>query len=100
MVRSYTQHTYCDRFAKRGWVYEDGTLSIKAHLWLLNGYACSESSNGGHAVTVPCKPSFDPLECGLLHFVRKAEVRAYLDKLTKTHHVTCDDGTPLDKLGA
>ena len=37
MVRSYVQRTYCDRFAKRGWVYEDGMLSIEAHLWLMHG---------------------------------------------------------------
>jgi hypothetical protein len=49
---------------------------------------------------VPCEPSFDPLECALLHFVRRAEAQAYIHELTKSHHVTCDDGTPLDKLGA
>jgi len=101
MVRSYVQRTYCDRFAKHGWVYEDGTLSIKAHLWLMNGYACSEgSSDGGPTRTVACDPSYESYECGLLHFVRRAEVRAYLAKLTEKHHVVCDDGTPLDKLGA
>ena len=42
IVQSYIQRTYCDRFAKHGWVYEDGTLSIKAHLWVMNGYTCSE----------------------------------------------------------
>jgi hypothetical protein len=39
-------------------------------------------------------------ECGLLHFVRRAEAQAYIHELTKTHHVVCDDGTPLDELGA
>jgi hypothetical protein len=28
------------------------------------------------------------------------EVRAYIRKLERTQTVTCDDGTPLDKLGA
>jgi hypothetical protein len=100
MVRSYIQRTYCDRFAKQGWVYEDGTLSIKAQLWVMHGYTCSEANSDQPAVTVPCKPSFDPLECALLHFVRRAEAQAYIHQLTKSHHVTCDDGTPLDKLGA
>jgi hypothetical protein len=101
IVRHYLRRTYCDRFAQRGWVYEDGSLSIKAQLWLMNGYACSAgSSNGGPAVTVPCDPSYESFECGLLHVVRRAEVQAYLDKLTRTHHVVCDDGTPLDELGA
>ncbi len=102
MVRSYVQHTYCDRFAKHGWVYEDGTLSIKAHVWLMHARTCAaeESTSGGPAVTVPCEPSFDPLECALLHYVRRAQVQAYIRELKKTHRVTCDDGTPLGKLGA
>ena len=99
MVRSYIERTYCDRFARNGWVYDDGTLSIKAHLWLMNAGQCSEST-GGAWVTVPCKPSYDPLECALLHFVRKAEAQAYIEELTKTHRVSCDDGTPLGELGA
>ena len=100
MVRSYIFRTYCSRFAKHGWVYEDGTLSIKAHLWLMSAGSCSESRNGEPAVTVPCEPSFDPLECALLHYVRRGEVEAYIRELMKTHTVSCDDGTPLDKLGA
>ena len=44
IVQRYIQRTYCDRFARHGWVYEDGTLSIKAHLWVMNGYTCSEDS--------------------------------------------------------
>ena len=101
IVRSYLQRTYCDPFAKRGWVYADGTLSIKAQLWLMNGRACSEgSSSGGPPVTVPCDPSYESFDCGLLPFVRKAEVQTYLAELTKTHRVVCDDGTPLDRLGA
>jgi hypothetical protein len=100
MVQSYVQRTYCDQFAKHGWVYEDGTLSIKAHLWAVHGGICREGTAAGPMVTVPCKPSFDPLECALLHFVRRAEAQAYIHQLTKSHRVTCDDGTPLDKIGA
>jgi hypothetical protein len=100
MVRSYIQRTYCDRFAKHGWVYEDGTLSIKVQDWLLHGEACSEGTVGGRTVTVSCEPTYELFECGLLHFVRRAEAQAYIHELTKTHHVVCDDGTPLDELGA
>lgn len=101
MVRSYVERTYCNRFAHNGWVYPDGTLSIKAHIWLMNGYACSSgSAGGGQTTTEPCKPSYDPLECGLLHFVRKSEAQAYIHELQKAHRVTCDDGTPLSDLGA
>jgi hypothetical protein len=61
---------------------------------------CSKSTDGGPPVTVPCKPSFDPFECALLHYVRRAEAQAYIRQLTRKHRVTCDDGTPLDELGA
>ena len=35
-LRSYVERTYCGPFARKGWVYADGTLSIKAprpHEW-------------------------------------------------------------------
>jgi uncharacterized protein YjhX (UPF0386 family) len=102
-VRRYTERTYCSPFARKGWVYTDGTLSIKAHLYLLNGYACSAMTGtpNGHMTTVPCDPRpLDPLECALLHYVRKDEVRAYIRQLKRSQSVTCDDGTPLDKLGS
>jgi hypothetical protein len=104
MVRSYIKGAYCGPFARKGWVYADGTLSIKAHLWLVNGYACSalELTPGGGTRTIPCDPraqALDPLECGILHNVRRDEVRAYIKKLERTQKVRCDDGTPLDKLG-
>ena len=54
----------------------------------MNGYTCSEANSDQPAVTVPCKPSFDPLECALLHYVRRAEAQAYIHQLTKSHHVT------------
>jgi hypothetical protein len=103
-LRSYIETAYCGKFARKGWVYADGTLSIKAHLELVNGYACSagESTPGGGTRTIPCDPraqALEPLECGILHNVRRAEVRAYIRKLKRTQKVRCDDGTPLDKLG-
>jgi len=33
-VRHYIAVTYCDRFARKGWVYADGALSIDAQHWL------------------------------------------------------------------
>lgn len=105
LVRRYIERTYCGPFARKGWVYADGTLSIKAHLWLVNGYACSAktSTPGGRTTTIPCDPraaALDPLECAVLHNVRRGEVRAYIRKLKRSQSVRCDDGTPLDKLGA
>jgi hypothetical protein len=103
-TRSYIERAYCGPFARKGWVYADGTLSIKAHLDLLNGSACEEetSTPGGSTITLPCDPAdmLDPLECAVLHYVRRDEVRAYIRKLERSQSVSCDDGTPLDKLGA
>jgi hypothetical protein len=104
-VRRYTERAYCGPFARKGWVYADGTLSINAHIYLLNGNACEEmtGTSGGLMTTIPCDPRaalLDPLECALLHYVRRNEVRVYLRKLERSQSVACDDGTPLDKLGA
>ena len=102
-TRSYVESAYCGSFARRGWVYADGTMSIKAHVYLMNGYACSSVTltSGGQTTTMPCDPRpLHPLECALLHYVRRDEVRAYIRKLKRSQSVTCDDGTPLDKLGA
>jgi hypothetical protein len=104
-LRSYVETSYCGPFARKGFVYADGTLSIKAHLFLLKGLSCSTVvvSPGRRSKTIPCDPQtseLDPLECGILHNVRRDEVRAYIQKLERTRSVKCDDGTPLDKLGA
>lgn len=102
-IRRYIERTYCGPFARKGWVYADGTMSIKAHVYLLNGYACSSETltPGGQTTTIPCDPRpLHPLECALLHYVRRDEVRAYIRKLKRSQSVTCDDRTPLDKLGA
>lgn len=102
-IRRYTERTYCGPFARKGWVYADGSLSINAQAYVLNGNACSSetSTPGGRTTTIPCDPRpLEPLECALLHYVRRAEVRAYIQKLKRSQSVRCDDGTPLDKLGA
>lgn len=40
------------------------------------------------------------LVSGQLHYVRKDEMKAYIRQLKRKQSVRCDDGTPLDKLGA
>jgi hypothetical protein len=103
-TRNYVERIYCGPFARKGWVYADGTLSIKAHLNLMKGYACEEMTftPGGSTTTIPCDPRgmLDPLDCALLHYVRRAQVRAYIRKLERSQSVSCDDGTPVDELGA
>jgi hypothetical protein len=102
-IRSYVERTYCEPFARKGWVYADGTLSIGAQLSTLNGGACAAGSSkaGGSTTTIPCdaRPLY-PLDCAVLQYVRRNEVRTYLHKLERSHSVSCDDGTPLGKLGA
>jgi len=104
-LRSYVEHMYCQPFARKGWVYADGTLSIQAHLDLMNGGSCAASTltPGQPATTIPCDPRaglLNPLECAILQYVRRDEVSAYIRKLQHSQRVRCDDGTPLDKLGA
>jgi hypothetical protein len=105
-VRRYVMVTYCQPFARRGWVYEDGSLSIKAHLWVVRGTreSCETSTPGGKDKTVPCATLAAPgepqmIDCALLHYVRRSEVRAYLTQLGGRRRVQCDDGTPLANLG-
>ena len=100
-IRAYIEETYCGRFAKRGWIYDDGALRIEAFEWVEAGYdeECGMADETGSSQTVPCDEleQGEPLECALLHHVRKAEVEAYLARLPDD--VRCDDGTPLDELG-
>ena len=101
LVREYLRRTYCEPFAKSGWVHADGTISIRAHEWLLGAGTCEKADN---TTTLPCDSRTEQeaplLECGLLHFVRRSEVRPYLADLQRRRgKVSCDDGTPLDELG-
>jgi hypothetical protein len=101
-VRRYARVTYCDRFARKGWVYADGALSIDAQHWLEQGARCSTSTPGGKTVTTPCvDPRENPrlIDCGMLHFVRRREVRTYVAELQRSVTVICDDHTPLTALG-
>jgi hypothetical protein len=99
----HVERAYCAPFEKRGWVYDDGALSIRAHVVEQPG-TCS-SSLGGETRTVSCEElqRMDErlvLDCALLHIVRRSEVRKYIEELQRNHEVSCDDGTPLDELGA
>ena len=98
--------TYCQPFASNGWVYSDGSLSIKAQLWLVHGgrESCATSTPGGTSKTVPCSTlpsSGEPrmIDCAILRFVRRSEVRTYLRQLGGPGKVQCDDGTRLATLG-
>jgi hypothetical protein len=106
-ARRYIEVTYCAPLAERGWVYEDGTLSIAAHTWLIEGSSeeCASAGDDEPAQTVPCEQleatgGIQVLDCAVLHQVRRSEVRDYVAQLQRTHDVECDDGTPLEELGA
>jgi len=96
-LRRYIRDTYCARFERRGWIYDDGALSIAVQTWL----TCrpTERAHG----QVPCDPFLDRrtrrIECALLRYVRRSEVATYLNRLRNDGPVVCDDGSPLDELG-
>ena len=102
-ARRYVRRTYCSRFEKEGWVYEDGALSIGAQTWLDHGGSCSTAKPGEPAKTVPCEPErrggVRVVECALLRVIRRSEVREYIDHLRTKGPVECDDGTAISKLG-
>jgi hypothetical protein len=62
----------------------------------------AEAGEGGE--TVPCEELEGDgpllLDCAILHLVRRGEVREYVEKLERSREVSCDDGTPLARLGA
>jgi hypothetical protein len=103
----YVRVTYCEPFERRGWVYEDGTLSIDAHAHVANSgtRTCLSTKLGEPTRTVPCEEldrfaRHRVLNCALLHLVARSQVRKYVEGLQQRGEVECDDGTPLDKLGA
>lgn len=103
-VRLYAKRTYCAPFERNGWVYGDGALSIAAQKWLDSGGTCATGNAGKPTQTVPCEPAnrdaTGTIDCAMLHFVRRTEVVAYVAKLQRDGDVHCDDGTPLEELGA
>ena len=105
-VERYLESTYCTPFEREGWIYEDGTLSIAAHVALEESGSeeCVKAESEGGTETVPCEEleAGGPLEldCAILHLVPRDEVREYLAELEQSREVSCDDGTALDRLGA
>jgi hypothetical protein len=98
---------YCEPFERRGWVYENGTVSIDAYLHVANAgeETCSSAKVGEPSKTIPCEEltrGAEPqvLNCAVLHLVPRSEVRKYVGGLQQRGDVACDDGTPLDELGA
>jgi hypothetical protein len=103
-ARRYVRNTYCARFEREGWIYEDGALSIAARRWLDEGATCAISGEGEPTRTVPCeeeplRAGDRTLDCALLHVVRRSEVRDYIERMRRTGAVECDDGSAFDKLG-
>ena len=103
-ARRYARVTYCAPFESRGWVYDDGALSIAAQRWLEEGGSeeCATAGEDGQSKTVPCEELEPPegprvIDCGLLRYVRRSEVRDYLAQLRDD--VECDDGTRVELLG-
>jgi hypothetical protein len=100
VLRDYVLRAYCRRFAANGWVEADGAMSIDAQKWLVRGRRCATSSSGGATATVPCEVVENGLiDCGMLHYVRRSDVRAYISELERAGPVSCDDDTPLTQLG-
>ena len=98
VVRDYALRAYCRKFATNGWVYADGAMSIDAQKWLVRGYRCGTSTTSGRTMTVPCEiVENGTMDCAMLHYVRRSEVRAYVSELERRGPVSCDDGTlPVD----
>ena len=104
-VRRYIDGTYCSPFEREGWVYDDGTLSIAAYLSLArDGSEACASADGGVSDTAACSElpadASVVLDCAVLHVVRREEVQQYVRELERDREVSCDDGTPLERLGA
>jgi hypothetical protein len=103
-ARHYLRNTYCARFEREGWIYEDGALSIATQRWLEEGATCAIGGEGEPTRTVPCeeerrRAGDRTLDCALLHVVRRSEVKDYIERMRSTGAVECDDGSALDELG-
>jgi hypothetical protein len=101
VVRRYLRDAYCRRFEQKGWINEDGTLKIAVQRSLQTSGTCGEGIAGQPPKVVPCKPERDSsgalmIDCGLLRFVRRSEVRTYLRRLQP---VACEQGIPVRRLG-
>jgi hypothetical protein len=101
-ARAYVRTTYCERFERNGWVYEDGALSIAAQEWLDEAGTCAVGGEDEPTRTAPCEEVEDRrrFNCALLHHVRRSEVRGYVEARRREGPFTCDDGTRVEELGA
>jgi hypothetical protein len=102
VLRRYARNAYCARFEQRGWIYDDGALSIRVQTVMKGHEACAVARPGESPRTVPCQELSQGrtrIECALLRYVRRSEVTAYLERLESKGGVECDDGTPLSELG-
>jgi hypothetical protein len=113
-LRRYARATYCVPFDERGWVYDDGALSISVvRSRRARTGECASLRPDGSTRTVPCAtlPPSPVLDCGVLRHVRRSEVRAYVAEVREKRAaarpagvgvgtpVRCDDDTPLRALG-
>ena len=106
-TRRYVAVMYCQPFARKGWVYGDGSLSIEAQLWAVHGYreTCATLLPNGSEQTIPCDKlpgggEDQLIDCGILRFVRRSEVQPYVAKLQRRHPgIRCEQGTPFKELG-
>lgn len=48
-TRRYVRDTYCAKFEKSGWIYDDGVLRIGAQTWLEEGATCNRSRRAADA---------------------------------------------------
>ena len=95
-VRRYIETAFCSRFEREGWIDDDGTLSISAHVVFLEAGSAEEcvTAESGEAETVPCdklEGGDGPLslDCAILHVVRRSEVREYVEELGRSREVSC-----------
>ena len=70
----------------------------------MSGGTCAEGVVGQPAKVVPCKLERSSngvltIDCGMLRFVRRSEVRNYLRRLQAGGPVACEEDIPLAKLG-
>jgi hypothetical protein len=103
-VRRYVRNTYCARFERKGWIYEDGALGIAAQRWLDEGARCARAGEGEPTRTVSCEEERRAagdrtIYCGLLRVVRRSEARDYIERIRSNGARECDDGSALDELG-
>ena len=106
VVRAYARSAYCERFERRGWLHDDGAFRIavarRPNAQKPFDGMCFERADDGSLRKFECP--FPPdgvqrIECGLLRFVRRSEVEAYVRELRARAPVRCADGESLEGLG-